>query len=263
MRGEKSHHSSHLPQFLHRIWWFSDFSGQGLSKFLSRERKKDAEVQRKCLKVKVAQPVLILHGQLARTHIQTVTCGGPGWMSVPIIHELGGIKATVPSKDNSKEVSKLPNHLKPLDSTQKKIPELFPMWFSHHVLGERGQLGGGIYQRTQFNPQLFASSTHSANWWPPFSQHLWYHHSLPLLLKSTIPSEKRKKSQSSALPVHSCTITGTILGKGEPWLQSLAPNSEGYQTWLLHNPRDALTDQSWTDRQTPEDTSLPSCTHRG
>lgn len=37
--------------------------------------------------------------QTAGQDTQTVTCGGSGWMSVPT-HELGGIKATVPSKDN-------------------------------------------------------------------------------------------------------------------------------------------------------------------
>lgn len=128
------------------------------------------------------------------------------------------------------------------------------MWFSHHVQGytvpgEWGQLGGGTYQWTQFNLQLLARSAHSANWWPPSSQHLWYHHSLPPLLKSTIPSEKREVRGQLCLftptpsPVQS-------LEKGEPWLQSLAPNSEGNRTWLLHNPRDAPTAQSWTDRQT-------------
>lgn len=128
------------------------------------------------------------------------------------------------------------------------------MWFSHQVQGytapgEWGQLGGGIYQWTQFNLQLLARSAHSANWWPPSSQHLWYHHSLPPLLKSTIPSEKREVRGQLCLftptpsPVQS-------LEKGEPWLQSLAPNSEGNRTWLLHNPRDAPTAQSWTDRQT-------------
>lgn len=31
VRGEKSHHLSHLPQFLPCIWWFSDFSSWGWS----------------------------------------------------------------------------------------------------------------------------------------------------------------------------------------------------------------------------------------
>lgn len=71
VRGEKSHHSFHLPQFLPHIWWFSDFSGWGLSKFLSRARKNDAEAQPKSLKLKVAQPVLVLHEQLARKNTQS------------------------------------------------------------------------------------------------------------------------------------------------------------------------------------------------
>lgn len=69
-----------------------------------------------------------------------------------------------------------------------------------------------------------------------------------LLLKLTIPL--RRESQRSALPLPSYTITSTIPGEREPWLQSIALNSEGNQTWLSHNPRDAFTDQSWTDRQT-------------
>lgn len=64
---------------------------------------------------------------------------------------------------------------------------------------------GGIYQ---FNLQLFACSTHSANWWPPSSQHLWYHHSLPPLLKSTIAL--KRESQRPALPLHSYTISSTV-----------------------------------------------------
>lgn len=64
---------------------------------------------------------------------------------------------------------------------------------------------GGIYQ---FNLQLFACSTHSANWWPPSSQHLWYPHSLPPLLKSTIAL--KRESQRPALPLHSYTISSTV-----------------------------------------------------
>lgn len=100
VRGEKSHHSSHLPQLLPCILVIFWFLWLRFIQFLISTRKKDAEAQPKCLKLKVAQSVLILPGQLARIHIQTATCGGAGWMSVPIIHELGGIKATVPSKDN-------------------------------------------------------------------------------------------------------------------------------------------------------------------
>lgn len=129
------------------------------------------------------------------------------------------------------------------------------MWFSHHVQGyrvpgEQGQLSGAIYQWTQFNLQLFAHSTHSANWWPPSSQHLWNHHSLPSLLKSSIPLEKERKVRGQLCLFTPPPSLVQSLKKGEPWLQSLAPNSEGNQAWLLHNPRDALTDQSWTDRQT-------------
>lgn len=62
------------------------------------------------------------------------------------------------------------------------------------------------------------------------------------------PSEKRKSEASSA---------SSLLHHHQysPWRKgsldlSTALNSEGNQAWLLHNPRDALTDQSRTDRQT-------------
>lgn len=64
-------------------------------------------------------------------------------MSLPT-HELRGIKATVPSKDNL-------NNFQTPGLQLRKTPELFPMWFSHHVQGytvpgEQGQPSGGIYQ---------------------------------------------------------------------------------------------------------------------
>lgn len=59
---------------------FGDFliSVAGVGPIPQQEKKKDAEAQPKCLKLKVAQLVFILHRQLARTHTQTVTCGGSG-----------------------------------------------------------------------------------------------------------------------------------------------------------------------------------------
>lgn len=141
------------------------------------------------------------------------------------------------------------------------------MWFSHHVQGytvpgEQGQLSGGIYQGTQFNLQLLAHSTLS-KLVTSSSQHLWYHHSLPPLLKSTIPQEREREARGEL-----CLFTPTpppvqSLQKGEPWLQSLAPNSEGNQTCLLHNPRNTLTDQSWTDRDRKTHPFPPAHTEAG
>lgn len=72
-----------------------------------------------------------LHRQLTKKTMQRVTCCGTGWVWASI-HELEGIKATVPSKDNlnNSETAKPP---KTPGLKLKKIPELFPMQFRHHM----------------------------------------------------------------------------------------------------------------------------------
>lgn len=132
--------------------------------------------------------------------------------------------------------------------------------------GEQGQLSGGIYQWTQLNLQLFARSTLSKLVTSLLSAPLAPSQP-PSPPEGNHPSGKRKRSQRWALPLQPYTITGTIPAErgalasnhtysGVVVLHynhtiSLAPNSEGNQTWLLHNPgMHSQTRAGQTDRKT-------------